>query len=90
VVRVIFILKRDNGAHYWRILHDEGFDNLYSSPNIIKLISSRRLNLTGHVAQVRNTRNEAKVKSENQKAKDCLADTGVCRLTMVKLILTKR
>jgi hypothetical protein len=38
VLRRIFVLKRD-----WRKLHNEELHNLYSSPNIIRMIKSREM-----------------------------------------------
>jgi hypothetical protein len=35
----------------WRKLHNEELHNLYSSPNIIRLIKSRRIRWAGHVAR---------------------------------------
>jgi hypothetical protein len=35
----------------WRKLHNEEFYNLYSSPNIIRMLESRRMRLAGHVAR---------------------------------------
>jgi hypothetical protein len=39
VLRRIFGLKRDEMIGGWRKLHDEALHNLYSSPNIIIIIS---------------------------------------------------
>jgi hypothetical protein len=39
VLRRIFGPKRDEVTGDWRKLHDEGLRNLYSSPNIIRMIS---------------------------------------------------
>jgi hypothetical protein len=36
----------------WRKLHSEELYNLYSSPNIIRQIKSRRLRWVGHVARM--------------------------------------
>jgi hypothetical protein len=36
----------------WRKLHKEELHNLYSSPNVIRLIKSRRMRWAGHVARV--------------------------------------
>jgi hypothetical protein len=36
----------------WRKLHNEELHNLYSSPSIIKVIKSRRMRWTGHVARM--------------------------------------
>jgi hypothetical protein len=35
----------------WRKLHNEVLHNLYSSPSIIRIIKSRRMELAGHVAR---------------------------------------
>jgi hypothetical protein len=36
----------------WRKLHNEELHNLYSPPNIIRMIKSRRMGCAGHVARV--------------------------------------
>jgi hypothetical protein len=36
----------------WRKLHNEELHNLYSSPDIIRQIKSRRMRWTGHVARM--------------------------------------
>jgi hypothetical protein len=36
----------------WRKLHNEELRDLYSSPNIIRIIESRRMRLAGHVARM--------------------------------------
>jgi hypothetical protein len=41
----------------WRKLHKEEFHNLYSSPSIIRIIKSKRMRWTGHVAQMGEKRN---------------------------------
>jgi hypothetical protein len=39
-------------AEYWRRLHNEELHNLYASPNVIMVINSGRMRLTGHVARM--------------------------------------
>ena len=46
----IFGPKRDEVTGEWRKLHNEELNDLYCSPNIIRVIKSRRLRWTGHVA----------------------------------------
>jgi hypothetical protein len=36
----------------WRKLHNEELHNLYSSPTILRMIKSRRMRWTGHVARI--------------------------------------
>jgi hypothetical protein len=50
VLRRIFGSKRDEVTGEWRKLHNEEFYVLYSSPNIIQVITSRSLRLAGHIA----------------------------------------
>jgi hypothetical protein len=45
----------------WRKLHNEKFHNLYSSPNIIRMIKSRRMKLTGKVARTGEKRNAYRI-----------------------------
>jgi hypothetical protein len=42
---------------YWRKLHNKELLNLYSSPNIIGIIKSRRMRWEGHVARMGEKRN---------------------------------
>jgi hypothetical protein len=43
VLRGIFGPKRDEVTGEWRRLHNEELNDLYSSPNIIRVIKSRRM-----------------------------------------------
>jgi hypothetical protein len=52
VLRRIFEPKRDEATGEWRKLHNEEMNNLYSSPNIVRVIKSRRLRWAGHVARM--------------------------------------
>jgi hypothetical protein len=52
ITRLIFGPKRDEVTGGWRKLHNEELHNLYSSPNIIRMITSRRMRLAGHVARM--------------------------------------
>jgi hypothetical protein len=57
VLRRISGPKRDEVTGKWRKLHNEELHDLYSSPSIIRIIKSRRMRLTGHVARMREKRN---------------------------------
>jgi hypothetical protein len=52
VLRRIFGPKRDEATAEWRRLRNEGLNDLYSSPTIIRLIKSRRMRWEGHVARM--------------------------------------
>jgi hypothetical protein len=45
-------IKRDEVTGEWRRLHNKELNALYSSPNIIRVIKSRRLRWAGHVARM--------------------------------------
>jgi hypothetical protein len=51
VLRRIFGPKRDEDVS-WRKLHNDELHSLYSSPNIVRLIKSRRMTWAGHVARM--------------------------------------
>jgi len=50
VFRRIFGPRRDVVTGEWRRLHNEELSDLYSSPNIVRVIKSRRMRWAGHVA----------------------------------------
>jgi len=52
VLRRIFGPKRDEATGEWRRLHYEELNDLYSSPNIARVIKSRRMRWAGHVARM--------------------------------------
>jgi len=52
VLRRIFGPKRDEVTWEWRKLHNEELNGMYSSPNIIQVIISRRMRLVGNVARI--------------------------------------
>jgi hypothetical protein len=56
VLRRIFGPKRDEATGKWRLLHSEELHNLYSSPDIIRQVKSKRIKWAGHVARMREER----------------------------------
>jgi hypothetical protein len=61
VLRKIFGQKRDEATGDWRKLHNEELHNLYSSPNIIRIIKSKRMRWAGHVARMGETSNAYRI-----------------------------
>jgi hypothetical protein len=51
-LRRIFGPKRDEVTGKWRNLHNDELNDLYSSPTIVRVIKSRRMRWTGHVARM--------------------------------------
>jgi hypothetical protein len=51
VLRRIFGPRRDEVSGEWRKQHNEEINNLYSSPNIVRVIKSR-IKWAGHVARL--------------------------------------
>jgi len=54
VLRRIFGPKRDEVTGEWRKLHNEELNDLYSSPNIVRMIKSKIMRWAGHVALMWN------------------------------------
>ena len=52
VLRRIFGPKKDEVTREWRKLHNEELNELYSPPNIVRVIKSRRMRWAGHVARM--------------------------------------
>jgi hypothetical protein len=50
VLRRIFGPKKDEATGVWRELRNEELHNLYTSPSIIRMITSRRMRWTRHAA----------------------------------------
>jgi hypothetical protein len=53
----IFGPKREEVAGSWRRLHNEEIHNLYASPNVVRVIKSRRITWTSHVVYMGEMKN---------------------------------
>jgi hypothetical protein len=58
-LRRIFGPKREEDGS-WRKLHNDEFYYLYSSPNIVRVIKSRRMRWAGHVARIKEGRGDCR------------------------------
>ena len=70
VLRRIFGRRRDEVAGEWRRLHNEELNILYSSPNIVRVIKSRRMRLAGHMARMGEERGVYRVLVGKRRERD--------------------
>jgi len=77
VLRRIFGPSRDEVKREWRRLHNEELNDLYSSPNIVRVIKSRRMRWAGHVARMGEERECIGSWWGNRRKGDHLGDLGV-------------
>ena len=61
VLRKIFGPRRDEVTGEWRRLHNKELNDLYSSPNIVRVIKPRRMRWAGHVARMSEERGVLRV-----------------------------
>jgi len=51
-LRGMFGVKRNEVTGEWRKLHNEELNDLYCSPNIVRVIKCRRMRWAGHIARM--------------------------------------
>ena len=77
VLRIIFGPKRDEVTRECRKLHNEELNDLYFSPNVVRVIKSRKMGWAGHVARMEERRGVYWVLVGNLRERDHLEDPGV-------------
>jgi len=77
VLRRIFGPTRDEITWDWRRLNNEELNDLYSSPNIVRVMKSRRMIWTGHVARMGEERGCIGSCWGNRREGDHWGDLGV-------------
>jgi hypothetical protein len=69
VLRGVFGPKKDEVTGEWRKLHNEKLNDLFSLPNIVRVVKSRRMRWAGHVACIGENRIVHKVLVEKPEGK---------------------
>jgi hypothetical protein len=85
----IFGPKRDDVTGEWRRLHKKELYALYFSPNIIRVINSRRLRWAGHVARMGEGEGHIGLLWRNLSEGDHLEDPGIDGRIILKGIFEK-
>jgi hypothetical protein len=76
VWRKIFIPGREEDRS-WRKLHNDELHSLYSSPNIVRVVKSRRMRWVGYVACMREGRSVHRFWLGGSKVRDHWEDLGI-------------
>ena len=77
VLRRIFGPRRDQVPWEWRKLRNEELSDLYSAPNSVRVMKSRRMRWAGHVARMGRGEAYTGFWWGNLREIDCLGDPGV-------------
>jgi hypothetical protein len=89
VLSRIFGPKRDVLTGEWRKLHNEELNDLYSSPNIVRVTKSRRMRCAGHVARKVGREVYTDFLWGNKRERDDLEDPGIDGRIMFRQIFRK-
>ena len=73
----IFGRRRDEVTGEWRRLRNEELNDLYCSPNIVRVITSRRIRWAGHVARMGEERGHIVSWWGNRREGDHWGDLGI-------------
>ena len=89
VLRRVFGPKRDEVTGEWRKLHNEELNDLYSLPNIVRVVKSRRMRWAGHVARMGEDRGLHRVLVGKPEGKSHWGDEDVDGRIILRRIFRK-
>ena len=89
VLRRVFGPKRDGVTGEWRKLHNEELNDLYSLPNIVRVVKSRRMRWAGHVSHMGEDRGVNRVLVGKPEGKRPLGDEDVDGRIILRWIFRK-
>jgi len=81
--------KRNEVTGEWRKLHNEELNDVYCSPNIVRVIKSRRIRWAGHVDRMGRGEVYTGFWWGNFRKREHLQDPGVDGWTILRLIFRK-
>jgi len=89
VLRRIFGPQRDEITREWRKLYNEELNDLYPSPDIVRVIKLRRMRWVGHEARMGERRGVYRVWWGNLRERDHLGDPGLDGRKILRHIFRK-
>jgi len=89
VLRKVFGPKRDEVTGEWKKLHNEELSDLYSLPNIVRVVKPRRMRWAGHVARMRQGKGCTGFWWGNLRERDHWGDTDADGRIILRWILRK-
>jgi hypothetical protein len=89
VLRRIFGPKKDEVKGEWIKLHNEELNDLYTSPNIVRVIKPRRMRWAGNVARMEERRDIYSVLVGKAEGKRPLGDLAVNGRIVLRWIFRK-
>ena len=89
MLRKIFGPERDGVTGEWRKPHNEELNNLYSSPNIFRVMKSRRMRWARQVARMSRDEVRTRFRWGNLRERDQMGDSDVGGRVIIKWIFSK-
>jgi hypothetical protein len=90
VLRRIFGPRRDEVTGEWRKLHNEELNDLYSLPNVVRVVKSRRMRWAGHVSRIGEERWVHRVLVRKPEGKNHWGEPGENWRIILRWIFRKR